>query len=116
MRVHSDYPLRNLAAQKADQGSLFQLARRLIALRQIHPALQRGGFVPLAATRNVRAYQRTLPNETLTILLNFARGTTDFDLRTPGRVILSTDRSEGTASGRIPLRPREVCILKSQEA
>jgi alpha-glucosidase len=116
MRVHPDYPLRNLAAQKADQGSLFHLTRRLIALRQIHPALQRGDLLPLTATRQVLAYQRRNENETLTILLNFSRKPVDFDLPGEGRVLLSSGRQEEVISGRLRLAPYEVCILRSQLA
>jgi len=111
LKVHPDYRSRNLAGQKANPASFFYFTHRLIALRWIHPALQHGEFVPLAATREVLAYQRKAENETMTILLNFAKRTVDFDLPAEGRVLFSTDRPEGMVSGRIRLEPYEVCVL-----
>jgi len=136
LKVHPDYSVRNLAAQKADPGSFFYFTHRLIALRQIHPALQRGDFVPLAATgeavsprrapgpNGVLAYQRKAENETLTILLNFARKPAPLQLppnaphlwgeKAGGqepRILYSTDRPEGVVTGPIVLAPQEVCII-----
>jgi alpha-glucosidase len=111
LRVHPDYRERNLAAEEVDPNSLFNFTRRLIGLRQIHPGLQRGDFVPLAATREVMAYQRKGEHETLTIVLNFSNRLVDFALHGERRVLLSTERREGVISGRIRLDPYEVCVL-----
>ena len=120
LKVHPDYRSRNLAAQKADPESFFYFTHRLIALRQIHPALQQGDFVPLSATREVLAYQRKTEHETLTVLLNFARRPTPLRLplaehlggeKTEARVLYSTDRAEGVITGSIVLAPQEVCII-----
>lgn len=111
LRVHPDYPERNLVAQKANPGSLFHFTRRLIALRQLHPALQRGDFIPLAAKRDVLAYQRKGETETLTVVLNFSKGPVDFELPAQASVLLSTGRPEGDISGRIRLAAHEVKVL-----
>jgi alpha-glucosidase len=111
LKVHPDYPERNLVAQKADLNSLFNFTRRLIGLRQIHSALQHGDFVPLSAGREVLAYQRQADGETLTIILNFARKHVDFDVPGEGRVLLSSGRPEGLVSDQVRLAPYEVCIL-----
>jgi len=124
LRVHPDYPVRNLAVQRKNRASFFHFTHRLIALRQIHPALQRGDFVPLAATREVLAYQRSAPTEIVTILLNFARHQAPFQLSqlrpkvrgakdgsSQACVLFSTDRAEGSLSGQLILEPGEVCIL-----
>jgi alpha-glucosidase len=111
LRVHPDYRERNLAAEEVDPNSLFNFTRRLIGLRQIHPGLQRGDFVPLAATREVMAYQRKGEHETLTIVLNFSNRLVDFALHGERRVLLSTERREEVISGRIRLDPYEVCVL-----
>jgi len=115
LKVHPDYRSRNLATQQADPASFFYFTHRLIALRQIHPALQHGDFVPLAAAGDVLAYQRKTEHETLTILLNFARKPVEFALASygvdKGRVLYSTNRPEGVVQGSIVLAPQEVCII-----
>jgi alpha-glucosidase len=128
LKVHPDYRSRNLTAQKADPRSFFYFTHRLIALRQIHPALQQGDFVPLAATREVLAYQRKTEHETLTVLLNFARKPTPLRLppnaphlphggasrggeKGEARILYSTDCAEGVITGPIVLAPQEVCII-----
>ncbi len=48
----------NVAAQRADEGSLLHLVRRLIALRRAHPALGTRGDVEVLATGYPFAYVR----------------------------------------------------------
>lgn len=84
--VGADYASRNVAAARADPGSVLNFYRRLIALRRTHPALS-GSFV--SVNRNdsqVFGFQRTGGGKTVLVLLNF-------DAK-PARVRL-TDASAG---------------------
>ncbi len=71
LKVHPDYPRRNVAAQEADPHSLLNFTRRLIALRREHPALRRGAFVPLSAPPGVLTYLRRSESQTVWVALNF---------------------------------------------
>ena len=78
LKVHPDYPKRNVAAQQADPASILNLTRRLIALRRITPALRRGTFKPIFRTdTGVLAYERELKqangeSERVLVYLNFS--------------------------------------------
>lgn len=72
--VHSNYPQRNVAAQQADPGSLFNFYRQLIALRRQIPALRSGMFQPLTFDpRSVLAYLRQQGDQAILVALNFSR-------------------------------------------
>ncbi len=49
---------------------LFELYRRLIALRRAHPALTRGDFVPLRVFNAVYAYHRSWEDDHVVVVLN----------------------------------------------
>jgi glycosidase len=70
--VNDDYEAVNVAALSADPDSLLSLYRRAIALRNAHPALRTGAFVPVEVeNRKVYAFLRQTPDETLLALFNF---------------------------------------------
>jgi len=56
--ITEDAAQRNVESARADPGSLYNLYRRLIALRRAHPALATGSYRPVAAEGDVLAYQR----------------------------------------------------------
>lgn len=78
LKVHPNYPRRNVAAQQADPDSLLNFTKSLIALRRSHPALRRGDFVPVIATRRLLAYLRRSEEETILVALNFSHRTEKF--------------------------------------
>jgi alpha-glucosidase len=69
--VHPDYSRRNVAAQQADPGSLFNFTKKLLSLRKRCPALLHGEFVPLEAGPGILSYLRTTPEQTILVALNF---------------------------------------------
>jgi len=81
-------------------------------LRKEYPALHRGDFTPLAATRGVLAYLRTSGEQTNLVALNFKGHTANF---TPAgekwRVLLSSNADSESAAA--PLSPYEVRVLVS---
>ena len=61
----------NVASQRADRGSLFNLYRRLIALRRTRPALTRGAYRPQQAENDVLAFVREEAGDRVLVALNF---------------------------------------------
>jgi alpha-glucosidase len=81
--LNTDYPDRNVAAQRRSVDSLFTWYRRLIALRRRRPALTRGeiAFLPTAPGmgKQVLGYLRYTEDELLLVCLNFAPRRQPFD-------------------------------------
>jgi alpha-glucosidase len=114
LRLNDDWRVRNVRTQSADDGSLLQLYRRLIALRRRHPALHRGGWAPLGVAGNTLAYARIHEGERFGVVLNFGavESAMPAAIATSARIVLSTllDRQGEPARGSA-LRPREGRIL-----
>jgi alpha-glucosidase len=64
--------VRNVASQRADEGSILHWYRRLLALRRATPALRRGSFRLLDGGADVLCYERSLGGERWFALLAFA--------------------------------------------
>jgi alpha-amylase len=63
----------NVAAQDADPASLLSHYRNLIGLRNAHPALQHGDYVPVdSESRQVYSFLRRSPDETLLVIINLS--------------------------------------------
>jgi alpha-glucosidase len=74
LKVHPNYIQRNAESQKADPRSLFNFYKRLLALRRIYPALQKGMFQPLTYDpQQVLGYLRQDGEQTILVALNFGR-------------------------------------------
>jgi alpha-amylase len=80
--VNSGFEQLNVAAQDGDPDSLLSLYRRLIHLRNGHPALLRGGFIPVESSCDATlAFLRQAPagdpdapdGQTVLVVLNFDR-------------------------------------------
>jgi len=119
LRMAADVETRNVALQDRDPASVLSAYRRLVWLRRRHPALQVGSYRELAdVPRDLYAYERATPDESIVVAINFGTAPTGLRLRT-GRtwtVLFDTHpRSEGELHGGDPLRlaPREAVILKA---
>ncbi len=86
--LHPDWPVRNVAAQAGDPGSILSLYRRLLTLRRTEPALSVGSFALVDAPAGVLAYDRIEGDRRLRILLNLRDAAVTMDWR--GAVMLST--------------------------
>ena len=112
----ADSAISNAESARADPASLFNLYRRLIALRRARPALTRGAYRPLAYTQNLLAFKRVADGERLVVALNFSAGASD-SLMLPeacaGTVLLSTapGRAGEAIAGPVTLRPHEGLII-----
>jgi glycosidase len=113
-----DIDTRTVAKEDGDPSSVLATYRRLLWLRRRHPALQVGSYrrLPMVSPA-VFAYERTTPDETVVVAVNFAATPTTLRLRTGRRwaVIFDTDGDErGELSGddRLTLSGYEAVILQ----
>ena len=83
-----DFAGHNVARERADPASLFNLYRRLIAVRRARAALTRGAYRPIAASGDVLAYMREADGDRVLVALNFGAG--------PATAALPADASAGT--------------------
>lgn len=119
--LHADWPSRNVKAQLADPHSMLSLHRRLIALRQVEPALAVGAIhlIPAAAPAGGRngllGYVREAGGRRVIVLLNLDDALVHVDL--PGwakdhRLAATTLAGVPLASGStLELRPNEGVVF-----
>ena len=110
------YQTRNVEALAADPKSMLTLVRRLIALRRERPVLRQGGYHRIEAEGDVLAFERTLGEEHLLVLLNFGREQVTVPLtQERGRIMLSTTlEREGESLGpEATLAPDEGVIVEA---
>lgn len=119
LKVHPNYPSRNVEQQLSNPRSLLNFYRKLLRLRREHCAIQQGMFNPLIHNpQRVLAYLRQDDNEILLVALNFARRASKLALggeitRANWEVLLS-NREKNQPSiekGWLKLEGYEVCIL-----
>jgi len=109
--LHADCRTRNVAAQRAEPGSMWRLHRDLLALRRLRPALAMGDWLPAECDGDLLAYGRRLGDERLLVALNL--GPSTGRLAAAGRVLLSTHGPRDRFDGR--LEPNEGVILEPDE-
>ncbi len=114
-----DWRTRNVAAQRADPGSVLAFYRALLALRRARPALHSGGLARVPTpTPGVLAFRRWTVDDRALVVLNLGRRDLAATLRLDGsaewRPVLGTHGSDppGIAgNGRICLRALEGVVL-----
>jgi alpha-glucosidase len=111
--LSDDWRTRNVAAERDDRSSMFNLYRALIALRRKTKTLSIGALRMLAASDGLIAYERTLANERLTIALNLTAEPIELPASLRGDVLLSTHLDRSGALTARTLRPDEGFILRS---
>ena len=110
--LNDDWPVRNVAAQDGQPGSMLDLYRHLLALRRRHDALALGSIELLPAADEVLQYERRHEDEGLLVALNL--GTQPRPVRLPddstaGAVLISTHETRDF-DGR--LLPDEGLVLR----
>jgi alpha-glucosidase len=113
-----DSAYRNVESELADESSLLNLYRALLALRRAHPALALGAYRPLTQLGDVLAYQRTGEDERILVVLNLGPELIEYPIETVGyigKILLSTasDRGGEAVSSPLILRPYEGIIILS---
>ncbi|HZQ12547.1 MAG TPA: alpha-amylase family glycosyl hydrolase [Pseudolabrys sp.] len=111
----ADWESRNVACERDDPGSIYNLYRRLLALRRVHPALGVGSYRPAAAEGAVLAYLREHGDERFFVALNL--GASPATVGMPdgrGTVMMSArSRREGeTAQGLLKLAGDDGLLIK----
>jgi alpha-glucosidase len=123
--LNDDWPRRNVAACAADAGSLLNLTRRLLALRNATPALNHGAIADFAASGDVLTYRRVAgeretdkdrdndDRQVFFIALNLGHAPATLDAPA-GRIVLSTHAArEGEAVGPgLSLAPDEGVVVR----
>lgn len=116
--VNRDYTRRNVAAQREEANSFFQLVKELLAIRASSVALNHGKYVFVShGSDDVMAYLRIQGMVKLCIALNFSDEEKSVNLSSVAeraRVMLSTemDRRGETTLERLRLRPHEGVIMQ----
>jgi alpha-glucosidase len=111
-----DHRTRNVAAMRAQPGSILSLVRALLAIRRARRSLSHGAWRLLALEGDLLAYERAEGEERTIVVLNFgARRASWTPVVGAARVeiLLSTacDRSQDAIGPIIALRPDEGVIL-----
>lgn len=87
--LHVDWPVRNVEAESANQGSILNLYRALLRLRRAEPALAIGDIELVDSKADVLAYYRRHGDRRLLIALNLTSTRQEAPLP-PGELLLST--------------------------
>jgi alpha-glucosidase len=87
--LHVDWPVRNVEAESANQGSMLNLYRALLRLRRAEPALSIGDIELVASKADVLAYYRRHGDRRLLVALNLTSRRQEAPLP-PGELLLST--------------------------
>jgi alpha-glucosidase len=108
--LHDDWRTRNLAAQRDQPHSMWQLYHDLLALRRSRSALSVGDWLPIDCSGNLLAYERRHGDERILVVLNLGTDPQGFAIPewAEGLDVLLT-----TGTGRDPaiLGPNEGYIL-----
>jgi glycosidase len=103
-------PAFNVAAETGDPSSLLSHYRRLIFLRNAHPALRTGKlFLPSSSNQGLFACLRTTPDESILVLVNL----TGSPIRAYGLSLKTSSLSQGeyvpvSLLGEMPAAPLTV--------
>lgn len=108
-----DHVNMNVAALCESPGSILNLYRRLIELRQGRPELTCGAISGIGVEGSVLRYERCQENERLAILLNLGHEEAQASAL-PGRLLVSTylDREAQNIDTNMALRPDEGIIIQ----
>src|SRR5262247_2683297 len=111
-----DHESENVANQRGDQTSIFNLYRRLLALRRKSPALTLGSYRPLVASGDLLLFIREHPQQRLLVALNLGGEPTSVSSHPQawsGQLLLSSfaDRHEAV-DGDIALRANEGVVVE----
>jgi alpha-glucosidase len=110
-----DYRQRNVEVLSKDRESLFNLYKRIIALRRRYPSLVTGHFKTVLVEGDVFIYSRTKDGEQIIVALNLGEKTQNIDEPTlipNGALLISTcEIRERSTSQVTHLHPNEGLVL-----
>jgi alpha-glucosidase len=109
-----DRATRNVETQLSDPRSLLNLYRGLLRYRESSTPLLVGDYRQIGAPDGVFAYQRTVPGESLMVVLNFSGDAKRIDLESTGTIAISSGpaRTGEIVPGALTLGPNEGVIVE----
>lgn len=115
--IAQTYCERNVKTQRADNGSLYNLYRKLIALRRSRRSLAVGHYRPLFVSGDLLLFARESESERTLVALNMGQEATSVAFTSGhlvGRLLLSSfgDRDGEAVSGSIDLRADEGAVVE----
>jgi len=116
--VADDFRHENFEKQRCDPTSMFNLYRRLIALRRSRKALVQGSYRPIAASGDLLLFVRGKGRECLLVALNMGKDAVSLPSKgLTGSLLLSSgaDREGESVSGALDLRPHEGVVIDLAE-
>ena len=116
--VADDFRHENFEKQRCDPTSMFNLYRRLIALRRSRKALVQGSYRPIAASGDLLLFVRGNGREYLLVALNMGKDPVSLPSKgLAGSLLLSSgaDREGESVSGALDLRPHEGVVVDLAE-
>jgi alpha-glucosidase len=114
-----DFPQQNVANQRVAAGSIYNLHRRLLALRRAHRALSDGSYQPILSSGDLLLFLREYGGDRLVVALNLGDAPAKLsDRNLAGKLMLSSwlDREEEKVSGALDLRPAEAVVVSVRES
>jgi alpha-glucosidase len=107
----------NVAAQRADESSLYNLYRRLISARRCRPSLALGSYRPLFVSGDLLLFAREVEGERTLVALNMGQEATSVAFESgnlAGRLLVSSfgDRDGEMLKGSIDLRADEGAVVE----
>lgn len=112
--LDKNFAQENVAAERQDATSMFNLYRALIDLRRTKPELALGAYKPVSVTSELLVFEREHQGQRLLVALNLGAASVAIAMELRGRVLLSTfmDRQAETVDGMLALRGAEGIILE----
>jgi alpha-glucosidase len=115
MPLHKDFHTINVESETADENSVLNAYRRLIALRKAMPTLQQGEITFTETGKNgILSYTRTLDDRQIRMILNFSSHKRCFRcaVQEKFRLIYSTHRNHISEDRKIELSPFEGIVIE----
>jgi alpha-glucosidase len=119
--LDSSYRTRNVIELRGEKASIYNLCRKLIALRRERRPLNSGAYRPVAAKGNLLLFTRTHEREQMLIALNFGAEPAQVSFSAgplKGRLVLSSfaDREGEAFDSHIDLRGHEGAVFELSSA
>ncbi|KRM79601.1 glucan 1,6-alpha-glucosidase [Lapidilactobacillus dextrinicus DSM 20335] len=117
LAVNQNYQVINIAAELANENSIFYTYQKLIKLRKSNPILSQGNFKLLEDTKTeVFAYYRQLENAKWLVVCNFSDQINEFNLTDDVEKVIISDYSDLSLAemGKnisLQLRPYEAFVV-----
>jgi glycosidase len=94
-KINSNYTVYNVSDESSDPGSILNHYRKLTSIRNQSPALGDGGYRLLTINSQIWAFERSLGNEKVMVVINLSANPSSVSLNLTGVAPSGTVRSPG---------------------